>query len=64
MKMEAIVAIGFAIGAGHRIIGVAVRCAGGFRVFSSDLMYRKLEGRIFPNLRSIRRSAAQLGAPA
>jgi hypothetical protein len=58
------VSIGFAVEVGHRIIGVAVRGAGGFRLFSSDLAYRKMEGRIFPNLRTITRFATQLGAPA
>jgi hypothetical protein len=63
-ELEAIVSIGFAVEVGHRIIGVAVRCAGGFRVFASHGAYRKLEGRIFPNLRTVRRFAAELGAPA
>lgn len=54
----------FAVQAGHKIIGVAVRCLGGFRVFSSDFAYRKLEYRIFPNARAIARSVARLGAPA
>ena len=56
--------VGFAVQAGHKLIGVAVRCAGGFRVFCSDLKYQKLEGRTFPNMRAIARSVAQLGAPA
>lgn len=63
-ELETIVSIGFAVEVGHRLIGVAVRCAGGSRVFSSDLAYRNPEGRIFPNLRTITRFATQLGAPA
>ena len=54
----------FAVQAGHKIIGVAVRCLGGFRVFSSDSAYRKLENRIFPNDRAVVRSAVRLGSPA
>ena len=54
----------FAVQAGHKIIGVAVRCLGGFRVFSSDSAYRKLENRIFPNARAVVRSAVRLGSPA
>jgi hypothetical protein len=63
-ELEANVSIGFADELGHRIIGVAVRCAGGFRFFSSDLAYRNLEDRIFPNLRAIARFAARPGVPA
>jgi hypothetical protein len=62
--MEAIMSAGFAVQAGHKIIGVAVRCAGGFRVFSSDFAYRKLEHRIFPNARAIARSVARFKVPA
>jgi hypothetical protein len=54
----------FAVQAGHKVIGVAVRCIGGFRVFSSDSTYRKLENRIFPNARAVARSVARLGVPA
>jgi hypothetical protein len=54
----------FAVQAGHKIIGVAVRCLGGFRVFCSDFPYRKLEYRIFPNARAIARSVARLKVPA
>jgi hypothetical protein len=64
LELEAIVSVGFAVQAGHKLIGVAVRCAGGFRVFSSDFTYRRLEDRIFPNMRAVARSVAQLGAPA
>ena len=64
LELEAIVSVCFAVQAGHKIIGVAVRCLGGFRVFSSDSAYRKLENRIFPNARAVARSVARLGAPA
>jgi len=52
----------FAVEARHKIAGVAVRCPGGFRVFSSDRAYQKLENGIFPNARAVARSAARLGA--
>ena len=61
---EAIMSAGFAVQAGHKIIGVAVRCVGGFRVFCSDFAYRKLEYRIFPNARAIARSVARFKVPA
>jgi len=52
----------FAVQDRHKIIGLAVRCFGGFRAFSSELAYRKLENRIFPNARAVERSVAGLGA--
>jgi hypothetical protein len=52
----------FAIEARRRVVGVAVRCAGGFRFFSSDPAYRKLEGRVFPKARAIDRAAARLAS--
>ena len=55
---------GFAVQAGHKIIGVAVRCVGGFRVFCSDFAYRKLENRVFPTARAVDRSIARLGLAA
>jgi hypothetical protein len=59
--LEAIVSECFAVEAHHKMIGVAVRCPGGFRVFSSDRAYRKLENGIFPNARAVVRSVARLG---
>jgi hypothetical protein len=59
--LEAIVSVCFAVEAHHKMIGVAVRCPGGFRVFSSDRAYRKLENGIFPNARAVVRSVARLG---
>jgi hypothetical protein len=55
------VSVCFAVEARHKMIGVAVRCPGGFRVFSSDRAYRKLENGIFPNARAVVRSVARLG---
>jgi len=43
---------------------VAVRCLGGFRVFSSDSADRRLENRIYPNARAVDRSVVRIGAPA
>ena len=61
IALEAIVSVCFAVEARHKMIGVAVRCPGGFRVFSSDRAYRKLENGIFPNARAVVRSVARLG---
>jgi len=63
-ELEAIVSVCFAVEAGHKIIGVAVRCLGGFRVFSSDSADRRLENRIYPNARAVDRSVVRIGAPA
>ena len=60
IALEAIVSMGFAVEARHKMIGVAVRCPGGFRIFSSDRAYRKLENGIFPNARAVVRSVARL----
>jgi hypothetical protein len=61
IALEAIVSVCFAVEARHKMIGVAVRCPGGFRVFHSDRAYRKLENGIFPNARAIVRSVVRLG---
>jgi len=60
IALEAIVSMCFAVEAHHKMIGVAVRCPGGFRIFSSDRAYRKLENGIFPNARAVVRSVARL----
>jgi len=60
IALEAIVSMCFAVEARHKMIGVAVRCPGGFRIFSSDRAYRKLENGIFPNARAVVRSVARL----
>jgi hypothetical protein len=59
IALEAIVSMCFAVEARHKMIGVAVRCPGGFRIFSSDRAYRKLENGIFPNARAVVRSVAR-----
>jgi hypothetical protein len=64
LELEAIVSVCLAVEARHKIIGVAVRCPGGFRVFSSDRAYQKLENGIFPNARAVAYSLARLGVPA
>ena len=64
LEQEVIVSVCFAVEARHKIVGVAIRCPGGFRVFSSDRSYRKLEQGIFPNARAVARSVARLGARA
>jgi hypothetical protein len=62
IDLEAIVSVCFAVEARHRMIGVAVRCPGGFGVFfSSNRAYRKLERGISPNARAVVRSIAWLG---
>jgi len=62
VELEAIMSTCFAVQDRHKIIVVAVRCLGGYRVFSSELAYRKLENRIFQNAWAVERSVAGLGA--
>jgi len=63
-ELEAIVPTCFADEDRDKTIGVAVRCLGGFRVFSSDSADRRLENRIYPNARAVDRSVVRIGAPA
>jgi hypothetical protein len=60
--MELNVSTCFAVEDRHKIIGVAVRCLGSFRVFSSVTAYRIPEDEISPNARAVDRSVAKLGA--
>ena len=59
IALETLLSVCFAIEARHKIVGGAVRSPDGFRVFSSDRAYRKLENRIFPN--AVARSVARPG---
>jgi len=43
----------FAVEADRRVVGVAVRGAGGFRFFSSDPDYAGLEAETFPRIRAL-----------
>jgi len=52
----------FAVEAGRRVVGVAVRTPGGFRFFSSDPDFFILEGRVFPRRRALVQSAAEIAA--
>jgi hypothetical protein len=48
----------------RRAVGVAVRVAGGFRFFASDLDFGALEGRIFPRVRSLMGQVTRTGRKA
>lgn len=50
----------FVIEADRRVVGVAVRVAGGFRFFASDPDFAALEGKTFARARSINHRVAQL----
>jgi len=43
----------FAVEADRRVVGIAVRAAGGFRFFSSDPDYAGLEAQTFPRARAL-----------
>lgn len=50
----------FVVEADHRAVGVAVRARGGFRFFSSDPAYARLEGKLFPHARAMGRAVNEL----
>ena len=50
----------FVVEVDRRVVGMAVRVAGGFRFFSSDTKFFPFEGKIFRKGRSIGRRLAEL----
>ena len=50
----------FVVEVDRRVVGMAVRVAGGFRFFSSDSKFFPFEGKIFRKGRSIGRRLADL----
>ena len=50
----------FVVEADRKVVGIAVRVAGGFRFFSSDPDFIALEGKTFARARSVRHRVAQL----
>jgi hypothetical protein len=43
----------FVVETGGRVVGLALRCRGGFRFFASDSGFRALDRRTFPRLRAL-----------
>jgi hypothetical protein len=50
----------FVVQADRRTVGIAVRSPGGFRFYSSDSFYSRLEGRVFARARALEQSVAKL----
>ena len=50
----------FVVEADRRVVGVAVRSPGGYRFFSSDREFDRLEGRTFARARSLANSVARI----
>jgi len=50
----------FAVEVDRRVVGLAVRCDGGYRFFASHPDYFSLEGRLFPRARTLRGSVERL----
>ena len=50
----------FAVEWNRKLVGVAVRVAGGFRFFASDPDFHRLEGKTFRRVRSLVRRLGQL----
>lgn len=49
----------FVVEADRRVVGVAVRCAGGFRFFSSEPAFSPLDGRVFRRARAVVHAVAK-----
>jgi hypothetical protein len=50
----------FVVQADRETVGLAIRSPGGFRFYSSDQLYARLEGRVFASARALERSVARL----
>lgn len=50
----------FVVEINRRVVGIAVRVGGGFRFFSSDPEFQRLEGQTFRRFRSVAREVEQL----
>ena len=50
----------FVVEAERRVVGLAVRSPGGFKFFSSDRAFSRLEGRIFARARSLENAVARI----
>jgi hypothetical protein len=46
----------------RRVVGIAVRFAGGFTFFSSDVKFDELDGHTFPRARTIARRLEQISS--
>src|SRR5579875_440966 len=57
---ESLMSNRFVVEANRRVVGIAVRVAGGFRFFSSDPDYAGLEAQTFPRARAISRRIAAI----
>ena len=50
----------FVVEADRRVVGLAVRSAGGFRFFASDQAYAHLEGKTFARARALSNAVAKV----
>ncbi len=50
----------FVVEANRKVVGIAVRVPGGFRFFSSDPDFHRLEAKMFPRARAIVRRVAEI----
>ena len=50
----------FVVEAGRKVVGVAVRCAGGYRFYASEDGFFPLENRSFPSVRALTSAAGSL----
>ena len=50
----------FAVEFDHRVVGIAVRVAGGLMFYSSDYRFDAMDGRLFPRGRAIERQLKKM----
>jgi hypothetical protein len=50
----------FVVEADRRVVGLAIRAPGGFKFFSSDSAFSRLEGRTFARARALSNAVAKI----
>lgn len=50
----------FVVEANRRVVGIAVRVAGGYQFFSSNPAYRGLDSQVFPHARTVTHMAQEV----
>ena len=50
----------FVVEANRRVVGVAVRVAGGYKFFSSNPAYQGLDSQVFPHARTVTHMAQEV----
>ena len=51
----------FVVESGKKVVGIAIKVPGGFKFFSSDPDYERLEATIFPRAHTLMRRVSDVG---